>query len=64
MTTNTIGKTTNLYHGKVLDLKSERHRLEGAGVTVVMSVTEASTGVRLTQIEEPDDVLIGLEKPA
>ena len=63
MTTNTIGKTANLYHGKVLNLKSERHRLEGAGVGVLMCITEVPTGVCPDNIEGPDDVLIKLVEP-
>jgi len=63
MTTKTTGKTTTLYQGKGLDLESERHRLEGAGRPVVVSITEVPTGVRLAYIEEPDDALIELVEP-
>ena len=64
MTTKTIGRTTTLDHGKVLDLVSARHRLEGAGVRVAMPITEVPTGARLANIEKPVDVLIELVRSA
>ena len=48
----------------VLDLESELRRLEGAGVRVVLPLTEVPTGSRLAYIEGPDDVLIELVQPA
>lgn len=48
----------------VVDLDSELHRLEGAGIRVVLPLTEVPTGARLAYIEGPDDVLIELVQPA
>ena len=48
----------------VLDLEKELHRLEGAGVHIVLPLTEVPTGARLAYIEGPDDVLIELVQPA
>lgn len=48
----------------VVDLKSELDRLEGAGIRVVLPLTQVPTGARLAYIEGPDDVLIELVQPA
>ena len=48
----------------VLDLEKELHRLEGAGVRVVLPLTKVPTGACLAYIEGPDDVLIELVQPA
>ena len=48
----------------VSDLKSELVRLEGAGIRVVLPLTQVPTGARLAYIEGPDDVLIELVQPA
>ena len=48
----------------VADLESELRRLEGAGIRVVLPLTEVPTGARLAYIEGPDDVLIELVQPA
>ena len=48
----------------VVDLESELRRLEGAGIRVVLPLTEVPTGARLAYIEGPDDVLIELVQPA
>ena len=48
----------------VLDLESELDRLEGAGVRVVLPLTETPPGARLAYIEGPDDVLIELVQAA
>ena len=61
MAAKTIGRTATLYHGKVLD--SEWRWLKGAGVRVVMSITQVPTGVCPANIEGPDDVLIKLVEP-
>ena len=48
----------------VTDLESELKRLEGAGIRVVLPLTEVPSGSRLAYIEGPDDVLIELVQPA
>jgi len=53
-----------MYHAKVLNLESERRRLERAGVRLMMFITAVPTRVCLAHIEEPDDVLLELVKPA
>jgi catechol 2,3-dioxygenase-like lactoylglutathione lyase family enzyme len=44
----------------VEDLKAELHRLENAGIRIVLPATEVAGGTRLAYIEGPDDVLIEL----
>ena len=48
----------------VSDLKSELGRLEGAGIRIVLPLTEIPTGACLAYIEGPDNVLIELVQPA
>ena len=48
----------------VEDLASDLARLEGAGVRVVLPLTEVATGAKLAYVEGPDDVLIELVQPA
>lgn len=48
----------------VLDLEAELHRLEDAGIRIVLPLTEVPTGARLAYIEGPDGVLIELVQPA
>jgi catechol 2,3-dioxygenase-like lactoylglutathione lyase family enzyme len=44
----------------VEDLEADLERLEGAGVRIVLPLTEVVGGTRLAYIEGPDDVLIEL----
>ncbi|MCE2500331.1 MAG: VOC family protein [Dehalococcoidia bacterium] len=48
----------------VEDLEAEMERLTGAGIRVVLPITDTPTGSRLSYIEGPDDVLIELVQPA
>ena len=48
----------------VEDLEAELERLEGAGVRIVLPLTEVVGGARLAYIEGPDDVLIELVQSA
>ena len=48
----------------VEDLGAELERLEGAGVRIVLPLTEVVGGARLAYIEGPDDVLIELVQSA
>jgi catechol 2,3-dioxygenase-like lactoylglutathione lyase family enzyme len=44
----------------VEDLEADLERLEGAGIRIVLPLTEVVGGTRLAYIEGPDDVLIEL----
>lgn len=44
----------------VEDLEADLDRLEGAGIRIVLPLTEVVGGTRLAYIEGPDDVLIEL----
>jgi catechol 2,3-dioxygenase-like lactoylglutathione lyase family enzyme len=44
----------------VEDLEADLERLEGAGIRIVLPLTEVVVGTRLAYIEGPDDVLIEL----
>jgi catechol 2,3-dioxygenase-like lactoylglutathione lyase family enzyme len=44
----------------VQDLEAELDRLKGAGIRIVLPLTEVVGGTRLAYIEGPDDVLIEL----
>ena len=44
----------------VADLEAELDRLSGAGIRIVLPLTEVVGGTRLAYIEGPDDVLIEL----
>ena len=46
------------------DLEAELTRLEGAGIRIVLPLTEVGSGTRLAYIEGPDDVLIEMVQPA
>ena len=48
----------------VEDLEADLDRLQGAGVRIVLPLTEVVGGTRLAYIEGPDDVLIELVQPA
>ena len=48
----------------VEDLEAELSRLEGAGIRIVLPLTQVDSGARIAYIEGPDDVLIELVQPA